>query len=219
MRKFTKEIAALLASAAVGTTLCAGAASAATEPELEETAGALSTEEEYVTEFVGTMMMEEETTTAHSFPVEIVGETVTDTEMTDATETEYEPEVEGLIMASDPEELEPLVGDIALPDDEIDTTEELPPLVGDPLPADEDITDPEEFPPVAGIPLPEDGDIDGSGDLGVTDVVALQRWLHGDPEVHPVNLWAADLYPDGVIDVFDLGLMQKKLLETFNDAH
>lgn len=208
MRKFTKEISALLASAAVGTTLCAGAVSAATEPELEATAGALATEEQCGTELVGTMMAEEETT-AYSFPVEIVASE----EMTDATEAEYLPEVEGLLMEPDPEELEPLMGDIAPPDDDIVPTEELEPLMGDIAPPDDEIVPTEEIPPLLGDIAPADGDIDGSGDLGVTDVVALNRWLHGDPEVHPVNLWAADLYPDGVIDVFDLGLMQKKLIE------
>ena len=209
MRKFTKEISALLASAAVGTALCAGAAASAAESASPEPADGLAAETTCDTELVGTMMPEE--TTTHSFEVEIAGETLPEETVTEAGEPEYPTEAVGVIMM-DPGELEPLMGDIALPDDDIVPTEELPPLAGEPLPSDEDIEDPEDFPPLAGIPLPADGDIDGSGDFGVTDALTLQRWLHGDPDIHPANLWAADLYPDGVLDVFDLGLMQQMLI-------
>ena len=57
------------------------------------------------------------------------------------------------------------------------------------------------------------GDVTGDGVLDTRDVVALQRWLLADPEIRLADYQAADLYPDGVIDIFDLGIMKRMLFE------
>ncbi|MBQ4465384.1 MAG: dockerin type I repeat-containing protein [Oscillospiraceae bacterium] len=182
MRKFTKEIAALMASAAVGASVCAGAVTAAPEsPETEtetttcltKTAGEMMPEDEFpavdggsMTEPVGTMAAED-TTAEEWFPTEPVGTMVAE----DTTEEWFPTEPIGTMM---PEEtLPPLAGDIA----------------------------------------PVDGDIDADGTFDILDVIAFQKWLLGDRDVIIYNLYAADLYPDGVLDVFDMSLMKRGLVQ------
>lgn len=55
------------------------------------------------------------------------------------------------------------------------------------------------------------GDVDRDGEVGVLDLVMLQKWLLGagtltDPE-------AADLDQDGCADVFDLGMLKRRLMQ------
>ncbi len=62
--------------------------------------------------------------------------------------------------------------------------------------------------------IPEDkptaGDVDRDGQLSTADLVLLQKWLlAADVEISSEN---ADLCPDGVIDIFDLGMMKHILL-------
>lgn len=57
-----------------------------------------------------------------------------------------------------------------------------------------------------------EGDCNNDGELSVADVVLLQKWLLSVPDTNLVNWQAADLYEDGVIDVFDLCLMKRKLI-------
>lgn len=156
MRKFTKEISALLAAAAVGTTAYASLVSATSEPEAQ---------------------------------------------------------VEGLMVASDDTvetATEEYFAGVDMPEE---TTE--PPMAGEPMPSDEYIeTTTEEIVPLAGDIAMADGDINGDGTFGVSDVVLLQKWLLAVPDTHLANWWAADYNYDGRLDVFDLCLMKRELIQS-----
>ena len=172
MRKFTKEITSLIASAAVGTAAGVGAFSASSE-EIVQTAGVPMISDESI-----------EPTTV--------------------------------------EEIPPLVGDPLPPDEFIEptTVEEIPPLAGEPLPPDEFIepTTVEEIPPLVGDIAPSDGDANDDGLFNIADVVSLQKWLLNAPDAELYNWTAADLCMDGKLDVFDLTLMKKALLEKMGDV-
>lgn len=156
MRKFTKEISALLAAAAVGTTAYASLVSATSEPEAQ---------------VEGLMVASDDT-----------------------TETTTEELFEGVEMA-------------------VETTE--PPMAGEPIPSDEFIeTTTEEIVPLAGDIAMADGDINGDGTFGVSDAVLLQKWLLAVPDTHLSNWWAADYNYDGRLDVFDLCLMKRELINS-----
>lgn len=62
------------------------------------------------------------------------------------------------------------------------------------------------------------GDINGDGKLTVADVVVLQKWLLTEPGSELVNWEEADLCKDGVINVYDLCLMKKELLNNIDEA-
>lgn len=161
MRKFTKEISALLAAAAVGTTAYASLVSASSEP-IEQ--------------------------------------------------------VEGLMVASD-ENTEPTTEEFFAG---VDMPEEttLPPTAGEPMPPDEliETTTEEEIPPLMGDIAPADGDVNSDGSFSVADVVLFQKWLLAVPDIHLSNWWTADYNYDGKLDVFDLCLMKKALIEKMNDT-
>lgn len=57
------------------------------------------------------------------------------------------------------------------------------------------------------------GDVNGDGEFSISDVVLLQKWLIAVPDTELVDWKAADLCEDGNLDVFDLCLMRKALLE------
>ncbi len=56
------------------------------------------------------------------------------------------------------------------------------------------------------------GDVNGDGELNITDVVLLQKWLLAVPNTHLSQWQAADLCKDDRLDVFDLCLMKRELL-------
>lgn len=60
------------------------------------------------------------------------------------------------------------------------------------------------------------GDVNGDGSFGVSDVVLLQKWLLAVPDTHLANWKAADFCEDNKLDVFDLTLMKRALLEGIN---
>ena len=57
------------------------------------------------------------------------------------------------------------------------------------------------------------GDADGNGELNTVDAVLLQRWLHADPDAALSDWTAMDLYRDGRIDVLDLCMLKRLLLQ------
>lgn len=57
------------------------------------------------------------------------------------------------------------------------------------------------------------GDCNNDGEFSVADVVLLQKWLLATPDVELNNWKAADLCDDGRLDVFDLCLMKRMLVE------
>ncbi|MDE5754314.1 MAG: dockerin type I repeat-containing protein [Oscillospiraceae bacterium] len=58
---------------------------------------------------------------------------------------------------------------------------------------------------------PTPGDLDHNGEVGVTDVVILQKWLLGSGELE--NWQSADLHEDGIINIYDLLLLKCMLIE------
>lgn len=56
------------------------------------------------------------------------------------------------------------------------------------------------------------GDANGDKALGIADLVTLQKWLHGSSDVMMPDWTAADLCRDGTIDVFDLCMLRKQLI-------
>ena len=57
------------------------------------------------------------------------------------------------------------------------------------------------------------GDVNADGAFDVADVILLQKRLLAVPDTELKNWKAADLYEDDVLDVFDLGLMKRVLLQ------
>lgn len=62
-------------------------------------------------------------------------------------------------------------------------------------------------------PAPATDDVDGDGELGITDVIQIQKWMLATPGTKLKAWKAADFNKDGVLDVFDLGLMKRALLK------
>ena len=57
------------------------------------------------------------------------------------------------------------------------------------------------------------GDVNNDGEFNVADVVLLQKWLLAVPDTHLANWKAVDFCNDNVLNVFDLCLMKRELLE------
>lgn len=61
------------------------------------------------------------------------------------------------------------------------------------------------------------GDVNGDGLFNLADVVLFQKWLLATPKAELADWKAADLYNDSQLDVFDLCLMKKQLIEKINE--
>ncbi|WP_295086466.1 dockerin type I repeat-containing protein [Ruminococcus sp.] len=57
------------------------------------------------------------------------------------------------------------------------------------------------------------GDVNGDGELGVADLVMLQKWLLNAPDTTMAKAGNADFNEDGTADVFDLVLLRKELID------
>lgn len=64
---------------------------------------------------------------------------------------------------------------------------------------------------------PIEGDVNCDGEVNITDVVLLQKWLLAVPNTHLENWQAVDLCKDNRLDVFDLCLLKRKLIEQHNN--
>lgn len=62
------------------------------------------------------------------------------------------------------------------------------------------------------------GDVNNDGEFNISDVVILQKWLLAVPDTELVNWKAADLCEDDKLDVFDLCLMKRTLIEKNNES-
>lgn len=58
------------------------------------------------------------------------------------------------------------------------------------------------------------GDVNVDGAFNVADLVALQNWLLNTPDQQFIDWQAGDLCSDGVIDIFDMVMMRKLIIET-----
>ena len=65
-------------------------------------------------------------------------------------------------------------------------------------------------------PLTVSGDVNADGELTIADVVLLQKWLLAVPDTHLENWKAADICEDNRLDVFDLCLMRRLLIDGNN---
>lgn len=62
------------------------------------------------------------------------------------------------------------------------------------------------------------GDVDVDGDIDVTDLLLLQKYILNVKSFTPENFINADMDADGRVDVFDLGLLKNTLLN-LNEKH
>lgn len=62
------------------------------------------------------------------------------------------------------------------------------------------------------LPAEPDGDCNADGIFDIADVVLLQKWLLAVPNTHLPNWQAADMCEDDRLDVFDLCVMKRKLI-------
>ena len=60
------------------------------------------------------------------------------------------------------------------------------------------------------------GDVNADGVFSVSDVVLFQKWLLAVPDTYLSNWKAADFNEDDVLNVFDLTLMKRALIERIN---
>ncbi len=229
MRKFTKEITALLASVAVGATVSTASVTsevivetvgeAVAPTEIVTTAGVPLPPDDYteptvVTTTAGVAIQTDD----YTEPTTLAGVTIPATEYTDPTE-EFPP-VDGGLMPpddyTDPTEEFPPTAGVPLPPDDYteptDPTEEFPPLAGEPTLPDEYIETTEEIPPLAGDVMLVDGDIDGNGSFNSADVVSFSKHLLNKSDAEYINSYVADLCPDGDINVFDFIMMKRQLI-------
>ena len=56
------------------------------------------------------------------------------------------------------------------------------------------------------------GDLNADGSFDTLDLVLLQKWLLAVPDTHLADWKAGDLYEDDMLDVFDLCMMKRALL-------
>lgn len=61
------------------------------------------------------------------------------------------------------------------------------------------------------------GDVNNDGAFNVSNVVLLQKWLLAVPDTHLANWKAVDFCEDNKLNVFDLCLMKRALIEKMND--
>lgn len=61
------------------------------------------------------------------------------------------------------------------------------------------------------------GDVNNDGSFNISDVVLLQKWLLAVPDTYLSNWKAADFCEDNKLNVFDLCLMKRALIEKMND--
>lgn len=219
MRKFTKEIASLLATVTVGATVNATYVSSEEwmaftgqntnsdgEEEFVPTAGVdvVTLPATTTTTAVGTYVAEQLTTT--TMPPVAGGFVFSEPTTTTAVTTTLPP-LEGTYVASRmtttststtiPAFVGTVTGSgttniVTTTTTTTTTTEELPPLMGD----------------VAYVP----GDVNGDLLFNVADIVALQRYILNMPGAKINDWYSADLCSDGEINIFDVVVMRRELL-------
>lgn len=209
MRKFTKEITTLLAAAAMGTTM--GAAPA--EVNNVRTAGTAMNpdcaEEPVTTENVaaqiGTYVTTVPLTTTVTTTTMFAGTTMTEPSYID-TYTTTEAYFAGGIM-----DIFPLYEDTTTTT-AMTVTE--PSFIGTTVMTEETTTAPPvtTMPPFMGDVGPMDGDVNMDGVFSLSDVVTFQRYLLNVPDIELSYWQGADRNHDGTLDVFDLIVLKRELI-------
>ena len=85
------------------------------------------------------------------------------------------------------------------------------PVASLPEPTTEPITEPTTEPTTIPEPGTLWGDVNASGEFDLTDIIAFTKYLHG--KGIPDAVQAGDMNQDGELDVFDLGLMKRALIQ------
>ncbi|MBP0972515.1 MAG: hypothetical protein J5851_01255 [Oscillospiraceae bacterium] len=129
---------------------------------------------------------------------------------TEPTEAPTEPETEPATEPTEPE-TEPTEAVTEPPTEPVTEPATEPETEPTEAPTEPE-TEPTE-PPTEAPTEPEQGDLDGDGEITVTDVIFLQQYLLCLTPLTPEEAACADLMPDGTVDVFDLGLLKRMLLE------
>ena len=80
----------------------------------------------------------------------------------------------------------------------------------------EEICDTASFAVSYGAPVVK-GDVNSDNELNIADAVLLQKWLLASPDTTLPDWNRADLYREGRLDIFDLCLMKRALIEKMND--
>ena len=57
------------------------------------------------------------------------------------------------------------------------------------------------------------GDVNADGTFNISDVVMMKKWLLAVPDVKLEDWKSGDLCDDNILNVFDLCLMKRKLIE------
>lgn len=57
------------------------------------------------------------------------------------------------------------------------------------------------------------GDVNADGAVDTLDIITLQKWLLAVPDTKLPDGKAADLYEDGIIDIYDLSMLKRELLK------
>ena len=217
MRKFTREIAALLTSVAVSSGASAGTAFAETDEPIKTAGVAINTDlidepgttttttTTTIPPLSGTMTGTTTTTTVTVPPLE---GTMTGT----TTATTTIPPLSGTMTGTTTTvttTIPPLSGTMTGTTTTVTTT--IPPLEGTMTGTTTAVTT--TLPPFAGVMMPPaDGDVNGDGSFGISDVVTFQKFLLNSDEGKLSNRYAADMNLDGELDVFDLIAMKRELV-------
>lgn len=239
MKKFTKEITALLTSAMISATATAPVASA---EEIVRTAGVPLPPEDYIEKGVATIgevalpddyiesptTTTTTTTTTRTIGTQTGSVTTTTTTMPPVmggfplpdkyTTTTRIPAVVGNMFPSD--EYTETTTTTRLVGTEIrttttTTTTTIPPLMGTVTRETTTTTMPvEEIPPYAGVVAAPDGDINGDYNFDIADVVMLRKKLLNTDNTFTYDQWYnADLNYDNEVDIFDYVAMRNALIK------
>ncbi len=221
MRKFTREIAALLAAATVGASV--GTASTSAE-EIVETAGVPmlsddNIEQEELPPTEGVPMMSDETieqTTQTTVPP-LAGEPMLSDEYIEPMTTTTT--IVGTFMTTTT--TIPLAGTYVsttttTTTTATTTTTTVPPLAGA---LTTTATTTEELPPILGDMAISDGDVNDDGVFNIADIVMFQKHLLNPSKISLEYEYAADMNYDGNLDVFDLVCMRRKIINSKNTIY
>ena len=243
MKKFTKDITALLATVTLSASLGATGSAYAAADEPVRTAGeainpaVTTTGPAQTTCMVGTEMPTTTTTTSTttttigtettrlSSPTTTTTTTTTTTVGTETTriETTTMPPLQGTYVTTTTTELTATIGTETT---RFETTT-MPPLIGTEVITTTTSTETIELPPLMGDIMPADGDANGDGSFNAADIVAVSNFLTNVPDKPETdgseggnrfkleNWHASDLNHDGRINALDLTLMLRRLLGVY----
>ncbi|WP_024860573.1 dockerin type I repeat-containing protein [Ruminococcus flavefaciens] len=223
MRKFTKEIASLLATVTVSASV--NAANIQSEELVVQLAGQAVNPDsiseplsEEIPDTAGIVAPPDIYTEPETTIPPLMGDIAPET----TTTTTTVPPLMGTFVTTMPttttETIPSVAGGFLEPATTTTTSTSLPPFVGTMTAATTTTvvttttTSEEEIPPLMGEMAYVPGDVNGDYEFNVADIVALQRYILHMPESNINDWYMADLCEDGEINIFDLVVMRRELL-------